>query len=303
MKKFLVKIGEFLKKAFVFIKEGFKNKILPWLREFLKKPRVKQGMKIAGIAVLAVALIFGGIKLISFSKTAYLRPYIKEYNIEFPKGILEEMCDEYGKDQSIVGRVDISDIPTEKYVSGKEKENCLMLEKGGNIEKEQHFRAICYNEASTDLESLYSTANLFLKSSQTVSFTTLFDKEEYKVVAAFYTNTKPEDDNGYLFPYNFCGNMSEKDFKAYEDRIVHRTLYNTGYEFSYDDYFLTLSEPSDFMKDFRFVVVCVKAGKRGVQKSDTATPNEKIHFPQVWYDENNEQNPYIFAGKWYPKAF
>ena len=299
MKKILKKIGEFFKKAFAKIREAFKNKILPWFKAFFKKPKVRKGLKISGIAVLIVAVVFGSVKLINFSRTAYLRPYIEKYKIEYPEGILEEMCDAYGKDQSVVGKLEISDLSSEKYISSIITDNNLFLENGADFTKDQHFRAIRLARKDADLESIYSTADLFLKSSQAIKLTTLFDKEEYKVVAAFYTNTRSEDDNGYLFPYNFCGNM---DFEAYEDRIIHRALYDTGYEFSEEDYFLTLSVPSDFMEDFRFVVVCVKADKKGVQKSETATPNEKIHFPQVWYDANGEQNPYIFAGKWYPKA-
>ena len=291
-----------MKPFFYKIKEGFKNRLLPKLKALFKNPKTKRIFKIIGIAVLIIALIFGSVKLISYSKTAYLKPYIEKYNIEYPEGILEEMCDAYGKNQGVVGKLEIDDISYEKIVSSIIDNNTAFLENSADITKEQHFRAISLMDNTADIESIYSTAELFLKSSQSINFTTLYEREEYQVVAAFYTNTKPEDDNGYLFPYNFCGNMSEKDFEAYEDRITHRALYDTGYEFSPEDYYLTVSAPSDFMKDFRFVVVGVKVGKKGVQKSETATQNEKIHFPQVWYDVNDEQNPYIFAGKWYPKA-
>jgi len=284
------------------IKDNFKNNFLPKLKAALKKYLSKQVLTIIGIILLIAALGFGGVKIYDYSRTAYLKPYIEKYNIEFPEGILEEMCDLYGSDQSVCGKLYISDIAKEITVYKTVSDSSAYIEKGANIQKDQHFRAIRLSKKAGDIESIYSTSQLFLKSSQEIELTTLFDKEAYKVVAAFYTNTNPKDDNGYVFPYNYCGNMSQKDFEAYEDRIIHRTLYKTDYEFSPDDYFLTLSAPSDFMDDFRFVIVCVKADKNGVQKSKTAVPNEKIHFPQVWYDANNEENPYIFAGKWYPKA-
>ena len=287
-----------MKKLFSKMKENFSNNIKPKLKAIF----TKQVLTIIGIVLLIIALCFGGVKLYGFSRTAYLRPYIHKYDIEFPEGILKEMCDDYGEDQTVRGKFTIEDLDCTKKISNIIKNENAFFENGTDVAEDQHFRAIRINENDVDLESLYSTADLYLKSSQKVELTTLYKKEEYKVVAAFYTNTNPEDDNGYVFPHNFCGNMSEKDFKAYEDRITHRALYDTGYEFSYDDYYLSINAPSDFMEDFRFVIVCVRADKKGVKKSETATPNEKIHFPQVWYDANDENNPYIFAGKWYPKS-
>ena len=285
------------------LQQSFKNNVLPKLKTLLEKDITKKVLKILGIMLAIAVLIFGSVKLYSFSKTAYLRPYVEKYKIEYPEGILEEMCDAYGKDQSILGRLEIEDMNYTTNISSIIQNDAAFFENGTKVDEEQHFRSVRVNRKDVDLEELYSNRRSFLNSSQSVKLTTLFSKEEYRVVAAFYTNTNPEDDNGYVFPYDFCGNMNEKDFKAFEDRIIHRTIYNTGYEFSPEDYFLSLSAPSDFMEDFRFVVVCVKTGKRGFDKSKTATPNEKIHYPQVWYDKNHQDNPYIFAGKWYPKGY
>ena len=302
MKDIIKKIKELFKNTGSKIKNNFKNSFIPKLKVFLAKQRTKQVLSIIGIVLVAVGLIFGGIKLYDYSRTAYLKPYIEKYNIEYPEGILEEMCDAYGQDRTVCGKISIEDSNFTRNISSIINDKNVFLENSGDFNKEQHYRSIRLINKDADIEGLYSTAELFLKASQSVKITTLYNKEEYRVVAAFYTNTKPEDDNGYVFPYNYCGDMSKKDFEAYEDRIIHRTLYDTGYELSPDDYYLTVSEPSDFMEDFRFVIVCVKAGKKGFEKSTTATPNEKIHFPQVWYDANEENNPYIFAGKWHPKA-
>lgn len=291
-----------MKKFFSKIKDNFKNNFLPKLKAFFKKYLTKQALTVFGIVVLIIALAAGGIKIYDYSRTAYLKPYIEKYQIEFPEGILEEMCDSYGKDQSVLGRIEIEDLNFSSDFSSIIQDESVFLENGADITKEQHFRAIRFNDKSADLESLYSTAQLFLKSSQSIKFTTLYSKEEYRVIAAFYTNTKPEDDNGYVYPYNYCGNMSKTDFGHFQDRLPYKALYDTGYEYSYDDYFLSLSVPSDFMQDFRFVVVCVKTDRKGFEKSKTAIPNEKIYFPQVWYDVNGETNPYMFTGKWYPKA-
>lgn len=282
---------------------NFKSNFLLKLKNFLKRTLTKQILIAFGIIVLILAIGFGGVKLYQYSRVAYLKPYIEKYNIEYPDGILEEMCDAYGKNQTTLGRINISDTKTDRYVLSVLRSDYAFLENGSDITKDQHFRAIRLNARDADLERVYSKPEGFLNSSQIVEFTTLFEKEQYKVVAAFYTNTKPEDDNGYLFPYNLYGNLTEKSFEDYKDRITHRALYDTGYEFLKEDYFLTLSVDSDFMEDFRFVVVCVKIDKDEFEKSKTAEPNDNVHYPQVWYDENEKNNVFIFSSKWYPEIY
>ncbi len=284
------------------IKNWFKNKFKPKVKELAKKYCTKKNLTIAGVIVLIPILVFTSIKVVDFARTAYLRPYIEKYKIEFPEGIREEMCDAYGLDQTIRGKIEIEDFNSTIYVSKILKDNKAFLENDADIKKDQHFRAIRLNDKAADIESLYSTDKLYLKSSQSIKFTTLFEEEQYRVIAAYYINTNPDDDGGYVYPYNFCGNMSEKDFNSFEDRVSHRTLYFTDYEYNYEDYFLSISAPSDFMEDFRFVIVCVKTDRKGFDKCKKATPNEKIFFPQVWYDKNKEENPYRFAGKWIPKG-
>ena len=301
MKDFLKKLKEFFKVLGLKLKTLFKN-LVPKIGAFAKKHATKKNLTILGAIILIPVLIFASIKVVDFARTAYLRPYVEKYKIEYPEGILEEFCDPYGRDRTVRGKIEIEDSGYKTYVSNIMKNDKAFLENGADITKDQHFRAIRLNDKKADLESLYSTDKLFLKSSQSVKFKTLFEEEQYRVIAAFYINSNPEDDGGYVYPYNFCGNMSEKDFESFEDRLSHRTLYDTGYEYNPEDYFLSVSEPSDFMKDFRFVVVCIKTDKRGFEKCEKATPNEKIFFPQVWYDVNNEENPYRFAGKWQPKG-
>jgi hypothetical protein len=86
------------------------------------------------------------------------------------------------------------------------------------------------------------------------------------------------------------------DFDNYTDRLYHRFLYNTDYEITSDDKLLTIAAKSDFMPNFRFVLVAVM----DADAQANAVPNKKVHYPQIWYDENNQQNPYRFAEQWYP---
>ncbi|MBE6742250.1 MAG: hypothetical protein E7570_08135 [Ruminococcaceae bacterium] len=299
-KEKLPKVKEAFKAFAKKLKEFFKNPKAS-VKEFLKDNSKRQRLKIVGIFVLIIALIAVSGPVYRFTKTAYLIPYTRKYNIEFPEGILKDMCDAYGKDQNVCGALTVEDLDYSANVSNIIENDCAFLENGGDVYKDQHFRALRCNFAEADIESLYSTSKGFLKASQKINFTTLFEEEVYKVVAAFYINNNPEDDGGYIFPYNFCGNMSKKDFEMYEDILSHRALYDTGYEYSYDDYFLTISVTSDFMEDFRFVIVCVKTDEKHFEKSEKASDNKKIFYPQVWFDENKQENPYRFTSKWIPK--
>lgn len=272
-----------------------------------KKERKKLDFKefkpiviVAGVILIAVALIFGGIKLIGGSKSAYLKPYEKKYGIEYPDGILEEFCDAYAKEQNLSGKLTITDTSTQTLVSSANKSGYSKLQKGSSVYSDMHFISISVDNA--DIESVYSKPEGFLNASQSVTFTSLFEEKEYRVIAAFYTNSKFEDDNGYRFPYNLYGNLTEKSFTTFQDKIETRRLYDTGYKFNYDDYFLTVSADSDFMPDYKFVLVCASNGK-GVKKSKKAVKNEKIHFPQSYYDNKKEHNTFYFTGKWYPEIY
>lgn len=274
--------------------------------EFLKEVDIFKNVDFKKVGIIfcaflvLIAVIFGGIKIVNHAKTGYVKEYEKKYNIDYPDGILKEFCDEYGKDQSLAGNLVIEDTSTDVRVYSKEKDGCALLEKGSDVKHEQHIRAIAIDKKLADLEEFYSTPEGFLESSQKVTFKTLLGEEEYRVVAAYYTNTNPKDDNGYVFPYNTYGNLTQKSFHNFQDRVKTRSLYDTSYTLLEENYILSISVPSDFMQDFRFVIVCVKSDGK-FEKSKTATPNERIHYPQIWYDKNKQDNPYYLAGHWYPE--
>ena len=261
---------------------------------------VKKIIAAVCVALALVAVVFGGIKIAQHAKTAYIRSYEKQYNVNYPDGILKEFCDEYGKDQSLAGNLTIEDTSTDVRVYSVEKAGTARLDKGSDVKEEQHIRAISLDKELADLESVYATPEGFLKASQKITFKTLFGEEEYRVVAAYYTNTDPKDDNGYVFPYSTYGNLTAKSFHNFQDKVKNRSLYDTNYDLLAENYILSVSVPSDFMSNFRFVVVCVKTDKK-FEKSQTATPNDRIHYPQIWYDKNKKDNPFYLAGKWYPE--
>lgn len=279
---------------------NFKTVFVPAVKSILKKVFKKQVLLIFGVLVLIAALVFGGIKLYDYSKIAYLKPYQEKYGIEYPAGILEEMCDSYGKNQNVVGRIKLGDTDTDELIISQKTEGAAYSYEGNDVFKNQQFMSFDLN-GTADIESVYSTAESFLSSSQKVEITTLAQKNVYRVIAAYYTNMNFEDDNDYVFPYNIYGNLTEKSLNHYADSIKHRNLYDTGYEFSQEDKFVSITADSDFMADFKFVILCVQTDEKKFEKSGKADNFENIRYPQIWYDVNNQENPYWLSAGWYPE--
>lgn len=277
----------------------FKARLTALLQLTRKKLITKQVIIILAVIVGIVAIAIAGVKIYDYSKTAYLKPYQEKYNITYPEGILEQFCDQYGKRQSTVGAIAIEDNGTNLYVTDERTNGFAFAPKGTDVHSNQQFRAIETN-GLFDIESLYSTSEGFTNASQKITFNTLFEKNEYQVIGAYYTNKIPEDDNGYVFPYNVYGNLTENSFNHFADSIKHRSLYDTGYEMTYDKNYISIYSDSDFMADFVFVIICAEIDK-DFEKITSVTQKDKIHYPQVWYDANGTNNPYIFSGHWYPE--
>ena len=252
------------------------------------------------LAVILVAVV--AVIAVSNAKTAYLKPYEAKYGITFPKGIAEELCDAYGSDQSTVGSISVDD--GDKIILS-ETLNALTshTDYGTELNSEQQFKSVSVAQDSTNIEDEYSTAESYVDSSQKVSVSDLYGKiSTYQVVAAFYVNTNSLDDNGYVFPYNLYGDLTEDSFDEYEDKVYSRALYHTEYDLNYNDSFLTVSTQSKVYDYCNFIILCKKTDGNFEKITDT-TPNKRIHYPQKWYDDNDEHNPYWLASKWQPTVY
>ncbi len=242
--------------------------------------------------VLAAAVGFGAKYGVEYSKTAYLKPYIEKYpEVNFPEGILKDYCDAYGKNQEITGHISIEDIGVDKMLTAKE---CEVPVKGASIDN-----FVVYLD-DTKFEEHYKNASAYNSSTKEISYSDLFNEYTFQVVVAFYTNTKAEDDNGYIFPYNTCETMSFDSTNTFLERLDTRTLYDVkGLELTRSDTLLTISCPTDYKQNYRFVAVC-----KAVDKIDTeaqAADKAETHITDSEYKEQGLENPYRYASKWYPE--
>ncbi len=284
------------------ISANIKTRLLPAVKSVFKKELVRKSLLAVIAVIVLIGLGFGGVKLYQYAQVAYLKPYIEKYNIEFPDGIREEFCDDFGKDQRVMGRIVIADTSTDVLAGSKKEGAAAYADAGSSVLDDQHIRSVALRDSG--LEKYYGTAEAYVNASQLVTFKTLFDDEEYKVVAAYYANTNPKNDNGYVFPYNAYGTMTEKSFKSYIDRVNTRSLYNTGAQLDYGGYYLSISTPTSTEPDSRFVILCRKVGEEeSFEKTADTKPNKRIRHTQKWYDEHKEKNPFWLAADWYPEIY
>ena len=132
---------------------------------------------------------------------------------------------------------------------------------------------------------------------------TLYETYYFKVYAAFITNSREQDDNGYIFNYTVTDFASTENFDAYIKAIDERKLYTTGVDINSADKLLTLSTCTYEFTDARLVVIGRMLRMGETQDIDTtfAVTNGNPHYPQIWYDQKGMTNPYADVERWYPE--
>ena len=268
----------------------------------LKSDKAKAACKYLIIIVSIIAVFFAAVfgigNAIESSKTSYIKKYEKKYtDVSFPDGIEEKYCDIYGKNPNTAGYLKIDDIKLSSAVLKKaDGKGTPYLEKATKGARVDNF-VVYLNDDS--LEKYYSTADAYNKSaSGFISYSDLKTDYNFKVIGAFYTNTKASDDNGYVFPYNVTEQMAPSSALEFYTMLHYRFLYDTGVSPIRSDKLITISCPTSFHKDFRFVVVGVA---RDDNKKLTASDKNLIRYPQVICDEKGIRNNFAGADKWYPQ--
>ena len=134
-----------------------------------------------------------------------------------------------------------------------------------------------------------------------ISYNTLYHDYQWKVFAVFISNSVPEDDNGYVFPYYFTALSSDQRKAEYLNELKQRSLYDTGVDVQVSDRLLTLSTCSHEFDDARLVVVArlVRQGESATVDTSRVTLNANPRYPQVYYDKKRLGNPYANASRWF----
>ncbi|MCM1114222.1 MAG: hypothetical protein NC397_01850 [Clostridium sp.] len=242
--------------------------------------------------ILAAAAILISISAVSNAKTAYLKPYQEKYpDVNFPVGILEQYCDDYGENPNLSGYIKINALGEELALS--EKDTAPITDGASR------YNYVVYMDTQ-ELEQYYSTAEAYNNANKEIHFSDLFNDYTFQVVGAFYTNTKAKDDGGYIFPYNVTEQMTQRSADQFLDRMNTRIRYDvSGGKLTRQDLLLTISCPTDYKKDYRFIIVCKLVDQ--IDTTLTAEDKAKLRLTQSEYDELDKTNPYRFSGHWYPE--
>lgn len=242
--------------------------------------------------------------------------------VVFPAGIQLKYAKFYAINQDFVGYISIDELGVGLPVlQSEEKEYYLRR----NIYKKNSKYGCPFVPTENDMEvldrntviyghnmsdgSIFAPLNKYktlagFKKAPVIQFDTIYGTYKWKIIAAFITNADKEDDNGYVFPYNFTKLQSDADFMKYIELLKERSLYDTGVDVISSDKILTLSTCAYNFDSARFVVVArmVRPGESPEVDTSMAKENEKPHYPQAWYGKkkkDKKKNPYRNAEKWY----
>ena len=147
--------------------------------------------------------------------------------------------------------------------------------------------------------SLYSDIENY-RNFPTIKFDTIHRNTEWKIFAAFISNGKSAQDNGYQFPYITPNFSSDEKFLEFIKEVKSRSYYtNEAVDIVPGDKILTISTCDTVFEDARFVVMArlVRNGESAEVDTSKAVKNENQRFPQAWYNVKGKSNPFRNAKK------
>ena len=97
----------------------------------------------------------------------------------------------------------------------------------------------------------------FWQRNPVISFNTLYEEQEYEVVAAFYDKVYKKSDTNFKF-YQFYDTSDQSSFDEAMAYYREHALYDTGVTAAYGDKLITLVTCAYHVEDGRFVVVARK---------------------------------------------
>lgn len=90
-----------------------------------------------------------------------------------------------------------------------------------------------------------------------ISFDTLYEECEYKVVAAMLGSVAYEDEDVFRY-YDAIDVSTEENFNAFKENVINNAIYTTDEPIEYGDTCLILSTCDNYTEDGRFVVIAKK---------------------------------------------
>lgn len=245
--------------------------------------------------------------------------FISKYpNIRLPEGMMAKYAYLYAINQDLVGWIKIPNSMIDvQVVQAEDNATYLKQDFYGNYSR---YGCPCMDYRN---DSKYLNKNTILyghhmsdglvfadlkkykeiegyQASPVIEFDTLYRSYKFKVYAAFITNSKESDDNGYIFNYTVTDFGSNDKFMEYIAAVDERKLYSTGVDIQPNDKIITLQTCTYEFSDARLVVVgrMLRENESTTIDTSLAVANENPRYPQAWYDKNGKTNPFADAPKW-----
>ena len=125
----------------------------------------------------------------------------------------------------------------------------------------------------------------FIKEHRLVTYSTLWEENQYIIIGCFLTGIREDQDNIPIFRYHVCfdfDNLSEFDY--WYKNVLYRSYYTSDIPCSIEDEYITLSTCSTEIYDSRFVVVArkLREGEDPCQYEYYSNPNPRK--PAAFYE-------------------
>ncbi len=166
------------------------------------------------------------------------------------------------------------------YRSSLDSKNIILH--GHHMQDGQMFANLTYY---TDLE--------FYQSTPTITFNSIYSKDEWKVIAVFKTNTLEEQ--GEFFNYLRGDFASDYDFLNFVYQLRVRSIIDCPVDVNEDDTLLTLSTCAYDFDEFRLVIVArkVRDGEDSSVDVSEASYNSNPLYPDIWYTKYGGTAPTV----------
>ncbi len=129
----------------------------------------------------------------------------------------------------------------------------------------------------------------FLSEHRFVTFSTLWEKNDYIIIGCFLTGIREDQDNIPIFRYHVAFDFEDNvDFIEWYANVMYRSYYTSDIPCSINDEYITLSTCSTEIYDSRFVVVA-----RKLRPDEKANHNEKA-LQYNYYSNPDARKPAAF---------
>lgn len=246
--------------------------------------------------------------------------YAKYPNVSFPSGMQAKFADIYAMNTDLVGWIRIPGLGIDYPVVQAEDDSyylkrdfnkqssaygTVFLSSKNNYTDKLDLNTVIYGHAMRRDKQMFSRLHDYKDSAAFLSnpiieFDTLYKDYKFKVYAVFITNGSSAEDNGYLLDYTFANLSSSESFSGFLAEVNQRKLYSTGVDILPTDRIITLSTCSYEFTNARLVVMgrMLRDGESEEVDASKVEVSNNPRYPQAWYDENKQSNPYASYAHW-----